>query len=114
MAAPDDDWVGHLAGLESAEERRAFLASRADLHGRPAVEHLSRELVRYALEDLRQAVRTLTDAGAEVVILDTVIASRRAALRIGRRDRTHMRTSVDACGRLTPKLSCGRASRPGM
>ena len=57
MADPDDDWVGHLAGLESAEERRAFLASRADLHGRPAVEHLSRELVRYALEDLRQAER---------------------------------------------------------
>jgi CHAT domain-containing protein/tetratricopeptide (TPR) repeat protein len=56
MDAPDD-WIGHLAGLEDAAERDAFLASRVDLHSRPAVEHLSRELVRYALEDLRQAER---------------------------------------------------------
>ncbi len=53
----EDDWIGHLAHLEDAGERLAFLAARADLHGRPAVERLSRELVRYAMEDLRQAER---------------------------------------------------------
>jgi CHAT domain-containing protein/tetratricopeptide (TPR) repeat protein len=52
-----EDWIGHLAGLEDEAESLAFLAARTDLHGRPAVEHLSRELVRYALEDLRQAER---------------------------------------------------------
>ncbi len=53
----EDDWIGHLAGLEDEAESRTFLAARTDLHGRPAVERLSRELVRYALEDLRQSER---------------------------------------------------------
>lgn len=52
-----EDWIGHLAGLEDEAESLAFLAARTDLHGRPAVERLSRELVRYALEDLHQAER---------------------------------------------------------
>ncbi len=57
MEETADDWIGRLARLEDAGERLAFLAARADLHARPAVELLSRELVRYALEDLRQAER---------------------------------------------------------
>jgi CHAT domain-containing protein len=56
-AGHEEDWIGHLAGLEDEAESRAFLTARTDLHGRPAVERLSRELVRYALEDLRQAER---------------------------------------------------------
>jgi tetratricopeptide (TPR) repeat protein len=64
-----DDWVGRLAALEDPAERHALLAGRSDLHGRPAVEHLSRELVRYALEDLRQAERL---AEAVVWLADTV------------------------------------------
>jgi tetratricopeptide (TPR) repeat protein len=67
--AMTDDWVGRLAGLEDATERHAFLAARADLHGRPGVELLSRELVHYALKSLKQAERL---AKAVVWLADVV------------------------------------------
>lgn len=58
-----DPWVERLAQIEDAGERQTFLESRPDLHGRPAVEYLSREVLRYALADLRQAERLVAALG---------------------------------------------------
>ncbi|MBW8873941.1 MAG: CHAT domain-containing protein [Acidobacteria bacterium] len=100
----EEDWIGHLAGLEDEAASRAFLAARTDLHGRPAVERLSRELVRYALEDLRQAERLaravswLAEAVGDDVCRALAAKSQgHAAYLTGRYEeaRAHYRAAVD-------------------